>query len=328
MTMRKAEGLHCTSEPNAQEVVHVRESQPALTGASVPSVRREFAPRRRRLTLLTSNLGRIETLERRNPYEFRSAEDFSPEFQVCLPYSGLFVWHVGHDDVIADANQVLFVTAGEAFRLSEPGASGFSELIITPSLDLLSEIVRTSARQLSLHPLFARRSCRASFAIQHLTARTLHALTTRPMDPLEQDEWLVELLRTVLDVNAPRPASALRTRRLIRYTKEFLDGHAAAPLRLCDIARAVNASPAYLTDLFRRHEGIALHRYLVQLRLARALVELPHTDNLTALAFDLGFSSHSHFAAAFRRAFRCTPSEYRAAAGCRGRRFPEVVEAQ
>jgi hypothetical protein len=96
-------------------------------------------------------------------------EDFSPEFQVCLPYSGRFVWHVGRDHVIADANQVLFVTAG---------------------------------------------------------------------------------------------------------------------------------------------------------------VELPHANDLTALALDLGFSSHSHFAAAFRRAFRCTPSGFRAAVGCRGRRLPEVIEAQ
>jgi AraC-like DNA-binding protein len=306
----------------------VSESQPLLSRATVPSVRRGLVPCRQRTTLLTSNLGRIETLQWRDSCELRSGEDFSPEFQVCLPYSGLFVWHVGHDDVIADANQVLFVTAGEAFRLSEPKAAGFAELIITPSVDLLSEIVRTPARQLGRHALFARRSCRASFAVQYLCARTLHTLTTRPMDTLEQDEWLVDLLRMVLHVNAPRPVSALGTRRLIWRTKEFLEGQAAAPLRLSDIARAVDASPAYLTDLFRRHEGVPLHRYLVQLRLSRALVELPHANDLTALAFDLGFSSHSHFAAAFRRAFRCTPSGFRAAVGCRGRRLPGVIDAQ
>jgi AraC-like DNA-binding protein len=306
----------------------VSESQPLLSRATVPSVGRGLVPCRQRTTLLTSNLGRIETLQWRDSCELRSGEDFSPEFQVCLPYSGLFVWHVGHDDVIADANQVLFVTAGEAFRLSGPKAAGFAELIITPSVDLLSEIVRTPARQLGRHALFARRSCRASFAVQYLCARTLHTLTTRPMDTLEQDEWLVDLLRMVLHVNAPRPVSALGTRRLIWRTKEFLEGQAAAPLRLSDIARAVDASPAYLTDLFRRHEGVPLHRYLVQLRLSRALLELPHANDLTALAFDLGFSSHSHFAAAFRRAFRCTPSGFRAAVGCRGRRLPGVIDAQ
>ena len=49
----------------------------------------------------------------------------------------------------------------------------------------------------------------------------------------------------------------------------------------------------------------------MELRLGRALVELPNATDLTTLAFDLGFSSHSHFAAAFRRAFGCTPSHFR-----------------
>jgi len=41
------------------------------------------------------------------------------------------------------------------------------------------------------------------------------------------------------------------------------------------------------------------------------LAELPYTDDLTMLALDTGFSSHSHFTAAFRRAFGCTPSQFR-----------------
>jgi AraC-like DNA-binding protein len=58
-------------------------------------------------------------------------------------------------------------------------------------------------------------------------------------------------------------------------------------------------------------EGVPLHGYLTQLRLARALVELPHASDLTTLALDLGFSSHSHFTAVFRAAFGCTPSQFR-----------------
>jgi AraC-like DNA-binding protein len=59
--------------------------------------------------------------------------------------------------------------------------------------------------------------------------------------------------------------------------------------------RAVGVSPAYLTDLFRRVEGVPLHGYLTQLRLARALVELPNAADLTTLALALGFSSPQSF---------------------------------
>ena len=87
-------------------------------------------------------------------------------------------------------------------------------------------------------------------------------------------------------------------------------------LRLPDISRAAGVSPAYLTDLFTRTEGIPLHQYLTHLRLGRALLELPHTNDLTSLALDLGFSSHSHFTFMFRRAFGCTSSQFRDGTRC------------
>ena len=41
-------------------------------------------------------------------------------------------------------------------------------------------------------------------------------------------------------------------------------------------------------------------------------------DDLTTIALEAGFSSHSHFTARFRRAFGCAPSAPR----CDGRRTP------
>ncbi|HEY7290968.1 MAG TPA: AraC family transcriptional regulator [Vicinamibacterales bacterium] len=267
--------------------------------------------RRERRRLLSSSLGCIEAFECCGLGRARTDEDYSPHFQVCLPYSGLFVWHVGRDDVVADSNQVLFVAAGETFRLSAPRSADFAELIVTPSIECLTEITGTSECRLRTHPLFARRTRRASLAVQFVCGRALRAFGGAGHDGLEGDEWLVDLLRLAFDVTSAPPVPSERTCRLLKETKEFLAAHMAAPVRLADVARAVHASPAYLTDVFRRHEGVALHRYLMQLRLARALIELPHADCLTTLALDLGFSSHSHFAAAFRQAFHCTPSAFR-----------------
>jgi AraC-like DNA-binding protein len=41
---------------------------------------------------------------------------------------------------------------------------------------------------------------------------------------------------------------------------------------------------------------------------------LPQYDDLTTLSLDLGFSSHSHFSAAFREAYGRSPSEFRQSA--------------
>ena len=271
-----------------------------------------------RARVMLSSIALVENLRDGTDRAAKSPAAYSPDFQVCLPYCGLFIWHVGQDDVVADANQVLYVSGGESFSLSKPVTGGYGELIITPDPALLAELACTRD-SLGTHPLFRRRSRRLDAGAQELRTRFLHLATRGELNGLCADECVVALLRAALKadaMNGSRPGRA--TRRLIRRTKEFLEAHMSACISLSDVARHAGASPAYLTDVFRRIEGTPLHRYLVQLRLARALVELPAATDLTSLALALGFSSHSHFTAAFRRAFGCTPSQCRKLLGKRG----------
>jgi len=83
---------------------------------------------------------------------------------------------------------------------------------------------------------------------------------------------------------------------------------------LADIAAEVRGSPVYLTQVFQQVEGLPLYRYQLRLRLARALDLLGEYENLTSLGLDLGFSSHSHFSAAFRRIYGRSPSEFKQSA--------------
>jgi AraC-like DNA-binding protein len=83
---------------------------------------------------------------------------------------------------------------------------------------------------------------------------------------------------------------------------------------LAEIAAEVRGSPVYLTQVFQQVEGLPLYRYQLRLRLARALDLLAHYDDLTDLSQEVGFSSHSHFSAAFREAYGRSPSEFRRSA--------------
>ena len=265
-----------------------------------------------RKTLISSSSGLVEDVADPGSRRGLGAEDFSPEFQLSFPYRGVFIWHVGRDEVVGDANQILFVTGGEAFRLSVPRPGGFSEMIVTPTQSLLREVTEATGFDLEDHPSFRARSRMATPSIQRECAALLHdAETQRATEALEAEEQLLDLLRAAFAVELATKTPSTRTRRLIRRTKEFLESTFSRSLRLTDVAEAVGASSTYLTDVFSRFEGVSLHRYVTQLRLARALVELPEAGDLTRLALDLGFSSHSHFTLAFRRAFGCTPSAFR-----------------
>lgn len=265
-----------------------------------------------RTRLFESASGLVERVECRSSQPGLIAEDFSPDSKVAFPYRGGFVWHVGGDAVISDPNQVLFIRGGEPFRVGRHRPDGFGEVIITPAESILRAVSEATGFDLERHPLFAARSRRAPPMLQRRCAQFLHQAVNddRPTD-LDLDDALISLLRDALQLEVPTSVSSPRTRRLIRRAKEFVDAHFTERLRLSDVGRAVGASPAYVTDVFRRFEGISLRRYVTQLRLARALVELPYSTDITSLALDLGFSSHSHFTLAFRRAFGCTPSEFR-----------------
>ena len=102
--------------------------------------------------------------------------------------------------------------------------------------------------------------------------------------------------------------------RLVDRAKLVLASGPARRWTLAEIAAEVRGSPVYLTQVFQQVEGLPLYRYHLRLRLARALDLLAQYDDLTMLALDLGFSSHSHFSAAFRAAYDRSPSEFRQSA--------------
>jgi AraC family transcriptional regulator len=93
--------------------------------------------------------------------------------------------------------------------------------------------------------------------------------------------------------------------------KVLLAGDLSRRWSLAEIANEIRGSPVYLTQIFQQVEGLPLYRYHLRLRLARALDLIPQRDDLSALAQDLGFSSHSHFTAAFRQAYGMTPAGFR-----------------
>jgi AraC-like DNA-binding protein len=140
-----------------------------------------------------------------------------------------------------------------------------------------------------------------------------HMLRLRPEveDPLYKDEWTICAI-----AEAVRCAGSARgNAKIVDRAKEFLHAHSGERVGLQRIASALGVSPVYLTQEFARREGVPLCRYQMRLRLIRSLIELPNCDDITGLALDLGFSSHSHFTAVFRNAFAITPSDYRATVG-------------
>jgi AraC family transcriptional regulator len=232
--------------------------------------------------------------------------------QLVFPYRGTYRRQTGDDEVVADASQVLLFNAGETYRLSHPHPGGNASLVLVVDEAMLREIA--PARMLHEgDPLrFREHRLRIDPRAQVLVALLRHSLRERIAEPLEGESLALTLVQRSLGPRTAHRAGATPGRqRLVDRAKLVLMRDLTRRWTLADVAAEIGVSAVYLTQSFRDVEGVPLYRYQLRLRLARALDLLGEYEDLSALGHDLGFSSHSHFGAAFQQAYGRTPSEFR-----------------
>jgi AraC-like DNA-binding protein len=239
-------------------------------------------------------------------------EEQALETQMVFPYRGAYVRHLGSDEAVAEANQVLFFNANEGYRVSHPVPGGDASLQLIVSQPLLAELAPRAVLRDRPPLAFRRHRLRIDARAQVLIALLRHSLRQKVAEPLEAESLALTLAQRALGPRTTHAAGASPGRqRLVDRIKLVLAGDLGRRWTLAEIAAEVRGSPVYLTQVFHQVEGVPLYRYQLRLRLARALDLLERYDDLTSLSLDLGFSSHSHFSAAFRAAYGRSPSEFR-----------------
>jgi len=242
----------------------------------------------------------------------KSAEEWTTATELVFPYRGVYVRHVGNDQAVAEANQVLFFNASEAYRVSHPVSGGDACLSLAISEPLLRELAPLTFLGDNARLAFRPQRLRIDARAQALVAVLRHSLRQNIAGPLEAESLALTLAQRALGPRTTHRAGAsLGRQRLVDRVKLVLASDPARRWTLAEIAAEVRGSPVYLTQVFQQVEGLPLYRYQLRLRLARALDLLAQYDDLTALSLDLGFSSHSHFSAAFRQVYGRSPSEFK-----------------
>jgi AraC-like DNA-binding protein len=104
----------------------------------------------------------------------------------------------------------------------------------------------------------------------------------------------------------------LRRRSLVDRTRRRLAEAPGSPHPLPELAEWLGVSAFHFARVFRAETGLSVHQYLLRLRMAGALRQLScYKTDLSRLALELGFSSHSHFTATFRKEFGVNPAHVR-----------------
>ena len=266
-------------------------------------------------TLMKSSSVTIRETYCQGSCRHQSEEECTATTQLVFPYRGVYVRHLGNDQTVAEANQVLFFNAAEGYRVSHPVTGGDASLTLVISEPQLRELAPSGLLRGGANVKFRSQRLRIDARAQALVALLRHSLRHKLAEPLEAESLALTLVQRALGPRIAHAAGASAGRqRLVNRIKLVLASDPARRWTLAEIAAEVRGSPVYLTQVFQKVEGVPLYRYQLRLRLARALDLLAQYDDLTALGLDLGFSSHSHFSAAFRAVYGRTPSEFRRSA--------------
>ncbi|HEX6279097.1 MAG TPA: AraC family transcriptional regulator [Pyrinomonadaceae bacterium] len=260
-----------------------------------------------------------------------SPEEESDSNSVTLMRNGAFARHFGKRKVTSDVNQVSFFAKGTVYRVSHPSGCGDRGTSMVVAESILNDIIREVDPAIDDRddPFpFASGPCDTQIFLRHRDyVRRLETAGIDPLEPLWADVTGLQLIADVLEAAylhagaKPRKrASTIRDHAdRAEAAKEYIARHLGENITLADVAAVANASPFNFARLFQQQTGMPVHRYLTRLRLRTSLERISEPDaDLTTIALDLGFSSHSHFTDVFRREFDKTPSEVRQTATLAG----------
>ncbi|HEY9226276.1 MAG TPA: AraC family transcriptional regulator [Gemmatimonadaceae bacterium] len=276
-------------------------------------------------TLHQGSLFSVHDVDCRAPASGCGSDEHATSHHMVFVRNGVFVKHVGKQEIVADASRVLFFNRDEPYRVSHPVDGGDACTVVKCSPSAWREILarHDEAAADAPHSLFtmthAMQSSRAAVGYRRLRS----ALRRGAVDALEVEETTLGLIDDVLiGAHGRRTANTRSMRRATRHARRDLAEHTALVLAarpaqrhsLGQLARAVNSSPFHLARVFREETGTSIHQHLLKLRLSLALDRvLDRPDNLSEVAHSLGFSSHAHLTTLFRREFGATPSALRGA---------------
>lgn len=161
----------------------------------------------------------------------------------------------------------------------------------------------------------------ATSATVRLTAQQLQTIATLRQPPIyaaAQPVWYqckaLELAVTFL-MQPEQEFFCTRQQRLAQERVEqviFLQKqNLAEPPSLEELGKRIGCSHFYLSRIFSAQTGQTISQHLRQLRLERAAELLKSRElNVTEAALEVGYSSLSHFSAAFQETFGCCPGLY------------------
>lgn len=238
---------------------------------------------------------------------------------VVFPRTAVWIQYSGSKSFVADPSIATIYNPGQEYSRRVISADGDRCEWFGVSSDIALDIAaRLDQRAYDRHERPFRAELAPVDRRLYFTQRALFRLLEKgEVDSLKAEEAIIEIVALVMSnaYGKRKPIDAGGNDLqidLVERAKALLLQHLYAKQSLNDLAFELGVSAFHLCRIFRKQTGRTLHEYKTDLRLRTALEPLEsRSADLSRIALELGFSSHSHFTACMRSRFGVTPSAVR-----------------
>jgi AraC-like DNA-binding protein len=238
---------------------------------------------------------------------------------VCFPRTAVWIRYSGSRSFVADPSLATIYNPGQEYTRDLICGDGDRCEWLGVSPGVASEIA------LSLDRTSADRGGKPFSHIASPVDRRLYLaqrcffarLYRKAVNTLEAEETIIGLVTAVIarayrSVAQSRPDADEHV-DLAERAKASLSRNLCDRRTLADLSAELGVSPFHLCRVFREQTHRTLHEFKTDLRLRKALELISERSDLSRVAYECGFSSHSHFTSAMRARFGDTPSNLRKA---------------
>ncbi|MCL4421719.1 MAG: AraC family transcriptional regulator [Actinobacteria bacterium] len=242
----------------------------------------------------------------------------------CLVVQGAKRVLIGGEEHTYDPMNYLVLERRSRFEVEILEASRvrpFLSFVLQIDPAIVTDVISTIHRPMALYQdpdTVIQSNAHVAPLDSHIVGATYRFLSSIDSDadravlaPMYLREIVYRLLQSECRHRLIAGSSANASRNPISGSIEYMKEHLGGSITVADVAEAVHMSESAFAHLFKQATGISPYQFLKQMRLERARdLLLDEEYSVSEAAFDVGYTSLSHFISEFKRYFGETPRSY------------------
>lgn len=237
-----------------------------------------------------------------------SAPHLHDAYQLSLVSAGTTVFRYRRSQHIAPARSLMAITPGEVHENVSVGARSFAN--IYAELNLFQQL--GLLEQSEQFPYISEAVICDSTSLALFT--NILAAFDKPSSFLERESCLLQTFTHLFVNYADKRAAGEKDgqeHRAIAIVKEFIREQYETDVTLSHLSTLTGLHKNYLLNVFTKEVGISPHRYLINVRIAKAKRLVAQGIPISEVATATGFSDPRHLTREFRKHLLVTPGIYR-----------------